>query len=141
MKFLLAVGGLFCVGFLLNSTASAQTITISGGTTTTAESLTKNGGSVNVTSTGTLNVGSGNAAISFSDKTDGDSLSVTNSGTIEQTGSGNNGSEALVDTKGHLTITVTNNAGATIQTTNGETLDFNQASNTVTVNNSGTITS
>ena len=132
--------GLLFAGLLLTvSSISAQTIVIPSAPpqVTTPETLSSNHGSVTVNSGGILNVSGTNAAISFSDSHNNDSLSVTNNGTIEQTGS----SYGLVDTNGHLTLTITNNAGATIKTTNADTINLNQKSNVATLNNYGTITS
>jgi hypothetical protein len=130
--------------FLTTSLVSATSFTITKGqTVTSAEKLSTTGQTGVVNTGGTLNVGGGTAAISFSVSTNGGSVSVTNSGLIEQTGTvaAGTASQAMVDTKGNTTITVTNQSGGVIQTSDADAINFSQGSNNVTVNNLGTITS
>jgi hypothetical protein len=94
----------------------------------------------------TLNVsgssGSGKAAVTFNGST-GNTLTVTNNGTIEQSGTvaNTNANDALVDTNGHTTIIINNNANAMIETADDDVIHMSKATNNVTVNNRGTIDS
>ena len=85
-----------------------------------------------VEKTGTLTVSGSSDAIDLTG-----SATITNSGTISQTGSGRD----IRDNTGGLTLTVTNNAGALMQTADADVIQMNKANSNVTLNNYGTMNS
>jgi hypothetical protein len=103
---------------------------------TAAQTITTGTGTVN----GFLQVsGSSNSGVAITVK---GSSSIINNGTIEQTDSSTTGNgRAIRDNTGNLTLTVTNNAGALIQTNAADAFQMNVAGSTVTLNNYGTINS
>ena len=106
------------------------------GTNTNKQTLATGTGTVN----GTLSVTGNNVAITVTGTS-----SIINNGTIQQTsvltGSNAGNGRAIRDNTGGLTLTVTNNAGALIQTADGDDFQMNKANSTVTLNNYGTINS
>ncbi|WP_144113246.1 autotransporter domain-containing protein [Paraburkholderia sp. BCC1886] len=103
-----------------------------GSTSTTAQSLGTGGTTGTVDAGGTLAVSGSTVAITLTGNS-----TITNSGTITQTGTG----RAIRDNTGGLTVTVTNNAGATIQTADADVIQMNEANSNVTFYNYGTLTS
>lgn len=63
--------------------------------------------------------------------------SITNSGLIEQTGQG----RAIRDNTGGLSLTITNNVGATISAADNDVIQMNKANSNVVLFNAGTLTS
>jgi autotransporter-associated beta strand protein len=106
------------------------------GTVTTKQTISSGTGTVN----GTLSVTGNNVAITVTG-----SSSIVNNGTIQQTtvntGSNAGNGRAIRDNTGNLTLTVTNAAGALIQTADADDFQMNKAGSTVTLNNFGTINS
>lgn len=97
---------------------------------TTAQGLASGTGTV--TGTGSLTVSGATAAITVTGTS-----AVNNSGTISQTGTGQG---LLLDTK-NVTLTITNQAGATIETADADTIRLKKGSDIVTLNNYGSIIS
>jgi hypothetical protein len=143
MKNFLAFSCLLSAGVFLTAGLSfGQTLSVTG-SSSSEQKLTSSGGSLTVGMNGVLNVAGGNPAVYFNASSSGYTFTVTNNGTIEQSGTaaaGNNGN-ALVDNAGHTTIIVNNEAGATIETADDDTFHLSKASNNVTLNNYGTINS
>lgn len=108
----------------------ATSFTISGASST-AQTLAA-GQTGTVTSTGSLIMGGSTVEITVTG-----SSSITNSGTIKQTGTG----RAIRDNTGALTLSVTNNAGALIQTADADAIQMAKANSNVTLNNYGSIIS
>ena len=86
-----------------------------------------------VSSTGVLTVSGSTVAVTIS----GSNATLTNTGTINQTGTG----RAIRDNTGVTGLTVTNNAGALMQTADADVIQMNVSPASVTLNNSGTMTS
>ncbi|SDR23095.1 outer membrane autotransporter barrel domain-containing protein [Paraburkholderia fungorum] len=114
------------------SVSNASFEVSSGTTTSTAQSLGAGGTTGTVDATGTLAVSGSTVAITVT----GDAT-ITNNGTITQTGTG----RAIRDNTGGLTLTVTNNAGATIQTADADVIQMNEPNSNITFYNAGTLTS
>src|SRR5262249_46172595 len=118
------------------SPALAQTFTVPSGTTdTTAKTLTG-------TQTGTVEVNgklttSGGQTINWTGASTG--VVITNSGIIENTGNGNRAIDAANNNVNTKTLTLINNAGATIRTVAGDVFRINVAvtGGTITIDNSG----
>jgi uncharacterized protein YhjY with autotransporter beta-barrel domain len=116
--------------------AFAQTFTVPAGTTdTTAKTLTG-------TQTGTVEAGgklttSGGQTINWTGVSTG--VVITNSGIIENTGAGNRAIDAANNNVGSKTLTLTNNAGASIRTVSGDVFRINVpvTGGTITIDNSG----
>jgi len=104
------------------------------GTVSTKQTLASGTGTVN----GTLSVGSGNIAITVTGTS-----TLVNNGTIAQTGTVANSTAARgIDLNtANVTFSLTNNNGATIQTTDADVFRANKATDSVTLYNSGTIAS
>ena len=100
------------------------------GTTTTAQTLA--GGTGTVSATGNLLVGGASVAVTVTG-----SSSLVNNGTIQQTGTG----RGLRNNVTGLSLTVTNNAGALIQTADADAFQMAQAGSSVTMNNYGSVIS
>lgn len=101
------------------------------GTTTSGQTLSSGQTGV-VESTGTLQVSGSTVAITVTG-----AATITNSGTIKQTGSG----RAIRDNTGGFLTTIANNAGATILSTQDDTIQAGVSNSSFTFNNSGTVTS
>lgn len=120
--------------------ASANSFFITSGTNTTAQTLGI-GNTGSVSSGATLSVsGSSSNAITVTGNS-----TITNNGTILQTGpassSSSNSNRGIRDNTGGLTLTVTNNAGALMQTADADVIQMNKANSNVTFNNYGTLRS
>jgi autotransporter-associated beta strand protein len=116
-------GGTFInAGTLTNNGSYSGTTTLSGGTYNNGGSNTVSGASVAVTVTG-------------------NNATITNLGTLSQTGSG----RAIRDTTGVTGLVITNgsatNSTALIQTANADVIQMAAAGGSVTLNNYGTMTS
>jgi hypothetical protein len=139
MKKLSGLSALILGLVLSTSTGSGQTV----GNSTTAQTLS----SGTLTETGTLNVGSGGNSPSGNGTpavTVTGSSSIINNGTIEEldksSASAQNGRAIYLNTT-HVTLTITNNAGALIETGDADDIQANKPSDIVTLNNYGTIKS
>ena len=90
-----------------------------------------------ITGTGSLIVGGGTNAVTIS----GNNATLTNLGTLEQTGTG----RAIRDNTGVTGLTITNgsatNSSALIQSADGDVIQMNKSPASVTLNNYGTMTS
>jgi len=105
-----------------------------GQTVTSGQTLGSGSGQTgSVAATGTLSVSGSTVAVTIS----GASATLTNSGTIAQTGTG----RAIRDNTGVANLTVTNNVGAIIQTADADVIQMNKSPASVTFNNYGTLTS
>jgi outer membrane autotransporter protein len=104
----------------------------SGTTSSTAQSLGAGGTTGTVDAGGTLSVSGSTVAVTVT----GDAT-ITNNGTITQTGTG----RAIRDNTGGLTLTVTNNAGASITTADADVIQMNEPNSNITFVNAGTLTS
>ncbi|MBE1159877.1 autotransporter domain-containing protein [Dyella acidiphila] len=115
--------------------ATASFTVINGQTVTTAQAL--NGGQTGtIQAGGSLIVGSTSNAITVSGN-----ATIVNDGTLEQTATGNNAARDIRDNTGGLTLTVTNGAGALMQTADDDVIQMNKANSNVTFNNYGTLNS
>jgi len=117
--------------FATSLPAANSSFTIDNTTSNTVQSLGP-GQTGTVTSTGTLSVGGSPVAVVIAGN-----ATLTNSGTIAQTGTGR---AVDLNTAG-VTLTLTNNAGATIQSADADTVRVNKGSASVTLSNYGTINS
>jgi autotransporter-associated beta strand protein len=102
-------------------------------TDNTAKTLAS-GDTGTVTSSGTLSVNLGTTTVNITGNS-----TITNSGSILQTGTGR-----TIDNIGSgsdATITITNNASALIRSANGDTIRVNRAASNITLNNYGSIIS
>ncbi len=111
--------------------AQSSFVVASGQTVTTAQTLGA-GQTGEVDSTGTLNVGGSKNAIAVQG-----SATITNSGTIEQTGSARGIRDTGADVA--LTLTVTNNVGATLSAIANDAIEIQYADDNVMFNNYGTV--
>jgi len=131
MKTFRALIGVLTAGFFCNgSVALAANFTISTASTT-AQTLGSGQTGV-VTSSGSLTLGGTTVPITVTG-----SSTITNSGQILQAGTG----RAITNETGTVTLGITNNVGALIQTANGDALRITPATSSVTLDNYGTITS
>lgn len=115
---------------------AGASFTITTGTNTTAQTLTTG-------DTGTIDSGaslivatSGSNAITVTGN-----ATIVNSGVLEQTATGSNAARDIRDNTGGLTLTVTNNAGALMQTADDDVIQMNKSNSNVTFNNYGTLNS
>lgn len=120
---------------LLAAPARAASFTVSSGTTdTSAKTLgTASGQTGTVQATGTLSISGSTVAVTIS----GNNETLTNSGTITQTGTG----RVVRDNTGVTGLIVTNNAGALMQSADADVIQMNKSPASVTLNNYGTMTS
>jgi autotransporter-associated beta strand protein len=109
---------------IANGTSSTVAQTLATGQTGTIE----NNASLIVNSTSNAITVTGNATI-------------VNDGTLEQTATGSNAARDIRDNTGGLTLTVTNNAGALMQTEDDDVIQMNKSNSNVTFNNYGTLNS
>ena len=110
----------FAASFTLNApSTTAQTLGSGAGQTGTVNS--------------TLIVSGSTVAVTIS----GNNATLTNNGTISQTGTG----RAIRDNTGVTGLTVNNNAGALIQAKDADVIQMNVAGGKIVFNNSGTLTS
>ncbi len=112
----------------------ATSFTVSSGTDSSAKTLGTGAGQTGVVNSGaTLSVSGGTDAVTIS----GDNATLTNSGNIIQTGTG----RVIRDNTGKAGLTVTNNAGALMQSADSDVIQLNKTPASVTLNNYGTMTS
>ena len=121
--------------FVNSNVALAASFTVGAGVTDTAAKTlgTGSGQTGGVASTGTLSVSGTTVAVTIS----GSNATLTNNGTIIQTGSG----RVIRDNTGVTGLIVTNNAGALMQTADADVIQMNKSPASVTLNNYGTMTS
>ena len=112
--------------------AMAANFTVANGQTLTAGQTLAAGQAGSVAAGGTLQVGGSTNAVTITG-----SSTFTNSGTVAQTGTG----RAIRDNSGGLTLTVTNNAGASMSAADGDVIQMNKANSNVTFYNSGLLSS
>jgi PEP-CTERM motif len=138
MKNLLIQTGAFAAFALFaESSASAASFTITS-PSTSAQTLGSSAGQTGtITDTGSLTVSGGTNAVTIT----GDDATLTNLGTLEQTGSG----RAIRDNTGVTGLTITNgsatNSSAVIQAADGDVIQMNKSPASVTLNNYGVMTS
>jgi hypothetical protein len=138
MKNLLIQTGAFAAFALFaESGASAASFTITS-PSTSAQTLGSSAGQTGtITDTGSLTVSGGTNAVTIT----GDDATLTNLGTLEQTGSG----RAIRDNTGVTGLTITNgsatNSSAVIQAADGDVIQMNKSPASVTLNNYGVMTS
>jgi len=136
MKTLWILIGFAAAEFFVNANvALAASFTVGAGITdTTAKTLgTGSGQTGAVASTGTLSVSGTTVAVTIS----GNTATLTNNGTIIQTGSG----RVIRDNTGVTGLIVTNNVGAVMQAADADVIQMNKSPASVTLNNYGTMTS
>ena len=134
---LIPTGVLLAFGFLAESSASAASFNITG-PSTTAQTLGAGAGQTGtIADTGSLTVGGGTNAVTIT----GNNATLTNLGTLEQTGTG----RAIRDNTGVTGLTITNgsatNSSALIQSADGDVIQMNKSPASVILNNYGTMTS
>ncbi|HEV7776722.1 MAG TPA: autotransporter domain-containing protein [Luteibacter sp.] len=130
MKKYIAVLGLLAL-FEEGQAMATNYLVSNGQTSGTAQSLVA-GDTSTVDAGGILSLAGKNNAITFNG-----SATVVNNGSILQTGTG----RAILDNAGHNSFTVTNNAGAVMQTADGDVIQMSKASNSIVFYNYGTLTS
>jgi hypothetical protein len=86
-----------------------------------------------ISATGTLSVSGATVAITVT----GNKATISNSGTVLQTGTG----RAIRDNTGVTGLVITNNTGALLQAADADVIQMNKPSASVTLNNYGTMTS
>jgi hypothetical protein len=123
----------FAALFCLVNAVSAATFSISTPSTTAQTLGTGSGQTGTVTSTGTLTVSGSTVAVTIS----GNNATLTNSGSIRQTGTG----RVIRDNTGVTNLIVTNNAGALMQAADADVIQMAKSPASVTLNNYGTMTS
>jgi outer membrane autotransporter protein len=115
--------------------STASFTVINGQAVTTAQAL-GTGQTGTIQAGGSLIVGSTSNAITVSGN-----ATIVNNGTLEQTATGGNAARDIRDNTGGLTLTVTNGAGALMQTADDDVIQMNKANSNVTFNNYGTLNS
>lgn len=116
--------------------ANTASFTVTNGQTVTAAQALGAGQTGTIQAGGSLIVGSSSNAIAVSGN-----ATIVNNGTLEQTATGSNAARAIRDNTGGLTLTVTNGAGALMQTADDDVIQMNKANSNVTFNNYGTLNS
>ncbi len=119
----------FALAFAPRVDASSFTIS-SASTTAQTLSASQTG---TVTAAGSLSVNGSTVAVTIS----GNNATLTNSGTMNQTGTG----RLIRDNTGVTALVVTNNASALMQTADADVIQMNKSAASVTFNNYGTLTS
>jgi len=120
-------------GFLSAASLKAATFVISSNSTT-AQTLGSGSGQTGTVNSGvSLTVSGSTVAVTVT----GNNASITNNGTISQTGTG----RAIDLNTASVSMAITNNAGALIQSADADTVRANKASDNVTVDNYGSIIS
>ena len=114
--------------------ASGASFTITGASTTAQTLAAGQSGTIN--SGSSLIVSSTSNAITVTG-----SATIVNNGILEQTASGSNAARDIRDNTGGLTLTVTNNVGALMQTEDDDVIQMNKSNSNVTFNNYGTLNS
>lgn len=113
--------------------ANAGSFTING-SSSSAQTLGSGTGQTGVVNSGaTLTVSGKTVAVTIT----GDNETLTNSGTINQTGTG----RVIRDNTGVSALTVTNNAGALMQAADADVIQMNVSPASIIFNNYGTLTS
>jgi hypothetical protein len=130
MKKYVALLGLLAL--LEDHSAWATTFEVTNGQTDPNAKTLATGQTGTVDAGGTLSVAGATDAISVTGN-----ATLTNNGTIVQTGTG----RGIRDNTGKLTLTVTNSAGATIQTADADVIQMNKKNSNITFNNAGTLIS
>jgi hypothetical protein len=130
MKKYVALLGLLAL--LEDHSAWATTFEVTNGQTDPNAKTLATGQTGTVDAGGTLSVAGATDAISITGN-----ATLTNNGTILQTGTG----RGIRDNTGKLTLTVTNSAGATIQTADADVIQMNKKNSNITFNNAGTLIS
>lgn len=117
------------------SAASLQAATfIISSNSTTAQTLGSGSGQTGTVNSGVaLTVSGSTVAVTVT----GNNASITNNGTISQTGTG----RTIDLNTASVTMAITNNAGALIQSADSDTIRVNKASDNVTIDNYGSIIS
>ena len=128
-RLLLALGSMALA--IAPGPAVATSFTITGASTSAQTLSTSETGTI--TSTGSLTVGGSAVAVTIT----GNNATLTNSGTLKQTGTG----RAIRDNTGVTNLVVTNNAGALMQTSDADVIQMNKTPASVTLNNYGMMTS
>src|SRR5262249_52060000 len=124
--------GVFSIALLGGArSATATSFTISGSSTTAQTLNASETGTI--TASGSLTVSGSTVAVTIA----GSNATLTNSGTLKQTGNG----RAIRDNVGGSNLSVTNNAGALMQTADADVIQMNKTPASVTLNNYGTMTS
>jgi hypothetical protein len=134
---LIQTGAIAAFALFAESGALAANFNITG-PSTNAQTLGSGAGQTGtITDTGSLTVGGGTNAVTIS----GNNATLTNLGTLEQTGTG----RAIRDNTGVTGLTITNgsatNSSAVIQAADGDVIQMNKSPASVTLNNYGTMTS
>jgi hypothetical protein len=134
---LIQTGAFAAFALLAESGASAASFTISG-PSTSAQTLGSGAGQIGtITDTGSLTVNGGTNAVTIT----GNNATLTNLGTLEQTGTG----RAIRDNTGVTGLTINNgsatNSSAVIQAADGDVIQMNKSPASVTLNNYGVMTS
>jgi autotransporter-associated beta strand protein len=114
--------------------AAGASFNITGASTTAQTLASGQSGTINLNSS--LIVSSTSNAITVTGN-----ATIVNDGILEQTASGSNAARDIRDNTGNLTLTVTNNVGALMQTQDDDVIQMNKASSNVTFNNYGTLNS
>ncbi|MEO6053176.1 MAG: PEP-CTERM sorting domain-containing protein [Chthoniobacterales bacterium] len=109
----------------------AGSFNITSGTTTSAQTLSS-GQTGLVGSAGTLSVSGSNNSITVTGN-----ATITNNGIINQTGS----ARVIRDNTGGLTLSVMNNAGASMQAADSDVIQMNKSNSNITVDNYGSMVS
>jgi len=130
MKKYVALLGLLAL--LEDHSAWAATFEVTSGQTDPNAKTLATGQAGTVDAGGTLSVAGATDAVSITGN-----ATLTNNGSIMQTGTG----RGIRDNTGKLTLTVTNSAGATIQTADADVIQMNKKNSNITFNNAGTLIS
>jgi PEP-CTERM motif len=134
---LIQTGAIAAFALFAESGASAANFNITG-PSTTAQTLGSGAGQTGtITATGSLTVSGSTNAVTIT----GANATLTNLGTLEQTGTG----RAIRDNTGVTGLTITNgsvtNSSALIQSADGDVIQMNKSPASVTLNNYGVMTS
>ena len=134
---LLHTSAIAAFALFTESGASAANFNITG-PSTTAQTLGSGAGQIGtITETGSLTVSGGTNAVTIT----GSDATLTNLGTLEQTGTG----RAIRDNTGVTGLTINNgsatNSSALIQAADGDVIQMNKSPASVTLNNYGVMTS
>ena len=134
---LIQTGAIAAFALFAESGASAASFNITGPSTTAQTLGSGSGQTGTITDTGSLTVSGGTNAVTIT----GNNATLTNLGTLEQTGTG----RAIRDNTGVTGLTITNgsstNSSALIQSADGDVIQMNKSPASVTLNNYGAMTS
>lgn len=124
----------FTIAALFAATSLPAATFVISTNSTTAQTLGSGSGQTGTINSGvSLTVSGATVAVTVT----GNNASITNNGTISQTGNG----RTIDLNTASITMAVTNNAGALIQSADADTIRANKASDNVTVDNYGSIIS